>query len=504
MPGIRLWPVFERPHLRPIVLLPGDSKTVGRSRDADIILDEPSLSRIHAVLRMSADGVITVDDQHSTNGVFVNGKRAESARLDASDRVKFGALEYQVDSDPAPAPVPDVHMMMRMAVSAVVSQEVDRAGVEALLATSRDLMAFEELQGLLDRVLDRLQAMLKPARCAILLVDAQGRLETRAVRPRGDYGSISEFASATAVHDALAAREILVAFDARADARLQDANSIVMAGVRSAVCVPLLGRTRAVGALYADQLARQSAFTPEQVQWVTAFAAHAAVAIETAGLYEERERHYGATLEALARAIDARDHYTAGHSERVTEYTVALARHIQLPDKDVDVIRRAGLLHDIGKVGVPDRILLKAGPLDREERLLMESHVTIGDEMLRPVPFLRECLPAIRGHHERWDGSGYPDRLSGAAISLHARLMGVADTFDAMTSARPYRAALPIDEAVRRLRAEAGRQFDPAAIDAFFAIEEEFRSMHAARAMAKSPAGTLGTRKSRAPRRRSS
>ena len=503
MPGIRLWPVFERPHLRPIVLLPGDSKTIGRSRDADIILDEPSLSRIHAVLRMSADGVITVDDQHSTNGVFVNGKRAASATLDASDRVKFGALEYQVDSDPAPAPIPDVHTMMRMAVSAVASN-VDRAGVEALLATSRELMAFEELQGLLDRVLDRLQAMLKPARCAILLVDAHGRLETRAVRPRGDYASISEFASATAVRDALAAREILVAFDARADARLQDADSIVMAGVRSAVCVPLLGRTRPLGALYADQLARHSAFTPEQVQWVTAFAAHAAVAIETAGLYEERERHYGATLEALARAIDARDHYTAGHSERVTEYTIALARHMQLPDKDVDVIRRAGLLHDIGKVGVPDRILLKAGPLDRQERLLMESHVTIGDEMLRPVPFLRECLPAIRGHHERWDGSGYPDRLSGEGIPLHARLMGVADSFDAMTSARPYRGALPVEEAARRLRADAGRQFDRSVIEAFRAVEDEFRSIHAARTSPAPPAGTGDTRKFRGRRRQSS
>src|SRR5579862_123700 len=106
MSGVRLWPVFELPHLRPIVLLPGDSKTIGRSRDADIILDEPSLSRIHAVLRMSADGVITVDDQRSTNGVFVNGKRAESATLAASDRVKFGAMEYQVDSEPAPAPIP--------------------------------------------------------------------------------------------------------------------------------------------------------------------------------------------------------------------------------------------------------------------------------------------------------------------------------------------------------------------------------------------------------------
>lgn len=481
MPGVRLWPMFELPTLRPIVLLPGDAKTIGRSKDADIILEEPSLSRIHAVLRMSGDGVITVDDQRSTNGVFVNGKRTGSATLHPSDRVKFGTIEYQVDSEPVPASaqIPDVHAMVRMSIGSVAPKDVDRAGVEALLATSRELMAFEELQGLLDRVLDRLQAMLKPARSAILLVDAQGRLETRAVRPRGDYRSISEFASATVVHDALKAREILVALDARADSRLQDANSIVMAGVRSAICVPLLGRAGPVGALYADQLARNSAFTPEEVQWVTAFAAHAAVAIETAGLYEERERHYRATLEALARTIDARDRNTAGHSERVTDYTVALARHLQLPDEEVDVIRRAGLLHDIGKVGVPDHVLLKPGPLTDEERRLMESHVTIGDAMLRPVPFLRECMPAIRGHHERWDGQGYPDRLAADGIALHARLMAVADSYDAMTSARPYRPALPVEEARRRILEGSGTQFDPSAVNAFTAIEDQFRAVQA-------------------------
>ncbi len=185
-------------------------------------------------------------------------------------------------------------------------------------------------------------------------------------------------------------------------------------------------------------------------------------------------------FEALTRAIEARDRYTAGHSRRVTEYTLVLGRAMNLPADSLEVLRRASLLHDIGKVGVPDQVLLKAGPLLPHERAIIESHVTIGVEMLRGVRSLRDVLPAIRGHHERWDGLGYPDRLAGESIHLHARVMAVADSFDAMTSARPYRSALSIDEAGRRVRADAGRQFDGVVVDAFNRSEGELRAIAAA------------------------
>ena len=153
------------------------------------------------------------------------------------------------------------------------------------------------------------------------------------------------------------------------------------------------------------------------------------------------------------------------------------------------------MLHDIGKVGVPDGVLLKNGPLDREERAIMESHVLIGYSMLEPLPFIRASLPAIRGHHERWDGRGYPDRLAGTDVHHHARLMAVADSFDAMTSARPYRAALPLKEAARRLRKDRGKQFDPAAIDAFDAVEAEFIAICESARSTQVKAGSAGTSK---------
>ena len=261
------------------------------------------------------------------------------------------------------------------------------------------------------------------------------------------------------------------------DPRLQQAHSVLAAGVRSVICVPLMGRSGPIGALYADKLGVEQ-FAPELAEYAAAFAGHAAAALETAQLYDERERNFRFTLEAFAKAIDARDRYTAGHSERVTAYTLVLARASGQHGGDFETIRRAGMLHDIGKVGVPDAVLHKAGSLDPRERALIEAHVTIGHSMLESIPFLSASLPSVRGHHERWDGQGYPDKLAGADIHPHARLMAVADSYDAMTSARPYRNALPAEEATRRLRADKGTQFDPSAIELFDEVEQEFAALH--------------------------
>jgi putative nucleotidyltransferase with HDIG domain len=443
--------LLESPGRPTIHLTPGAAKTIGRADDADVVVDEPSLSRLHARLRMASTGVVTIEDAGSTNGVFVNGMKRQIATVTAGDRVRLGAVEYRAGSG-------------------------ESSAADALISTSLEVMAFGDLQALLDRVLDRAKTVLKPDRSAILLIDRlTGALRPRAVRPPGAYQTVSEFASSTAVREALASREVLVVDDAGADARLRDAVSVMSAGVRSTMCVPLLGRAGPIGVLYADRTEYRQPFAPEQIRYAAAFAAQAAAALETAQLYDDREQHFRLTLEALAKAIDARDRYTAGHSERVTMYALVLARSMRMPDDDVEVLRRAGMLHDIGKVGVPDRVLLKAGPLDADERALIEPHTTIGFEMLRELPFLRDALPAVRGHHERWDGRGYPDAIAGGDIHPHARVLAVADSFDAMTSARPYRHALPFDEAVRRLRADSGTQFDPSVVRAFDRVAERCR-----------------------------
>ena len=190
----------------------------------------------------------------------------------------------------------------------------------------------------------------------------------------------------------------------------------------------------------------------------------------TAALQEQiraRDDAYFRNLEALARAIDARDPYTFEHSARVAAISLELAQGMNLAEADLVVLRRAGLLHDVGKIGVSDKILAKTGPLNDEEWASIRRHPVIGYEMLKDVPFLQPSLDPIRHHHERWDGEGYPDGLKGASISQLARIVTLADAFDAMTSDRPYRKGFSFEFAARTMISEAGRQFDPAVVDAF-------------------------------------
>ncbi len=174
-----------------------------------------------------------------------------------------------------------------------------------------------------------------------------------------------------------------------------------------------------------------------------------------------------ATVEALAATVDAKDPYTRGHSGRVAAYAAAIAAALDLPAADVTRVRQAGVLHDVGKIGVPDAILLKPDRLTGAEYDIIKQHPEIGERILQGLPFLRDILPAVRHHHERWDGGGYPDGLAGAAIPADAVILAVADSFDAMTSSRTYRPALPAGEALRRVREGAGTQYDPRVVAAF-------------------------------------
>ena len=198
-----------------------------------------------------------------------------------------------------------------------------------------------------------------------------------------------------------------------------------------------------------------------------------------------------ASIEALARAIDARDPSTFGHSARVAAVSMEIADAMQLPSADREALRRGALLHDIGKIGVEDRVLRKPGPLTAWERDEMREHARIGYDMLKGLRFLQPSLPGVLHHHERWDGNGYPTGLDGAAIPMLVRILAVADVFDALTSDRPYRQGLSIEAASVAIWNEAGRQFDPDVVTAFLArrpaIEVSLRNMRTAEATIVTP-----------------
>jgi len=193
--------------------------------------------------------------------------------------------------------------------------------------------------------------------------------------------------------------------------------------------------------------------------------------------FTDELEHAEAVLCTLARSIEGRDPYTQGHCERLADYAVALGRVLGLPEEDLSALRRGAYLHDLGKVAVPDAILLKTGPLTPEERGVMQRHPVIGEEICLPLRSLQAVWPIIRHHHERQDGTGYPDGLRGEAIPLTARIIQVVDVFDALTTDRPYRRALPRAAGLAAVEAEAHQGcWDPQIVRAFRAVANDMGS----------------------------
>jgi putative nucleotidyltransferase with HDIG domain len=199
------------------------------------------------------------------------------------------------------------------------------------------------------------------------------------------------------------------------------------------------------------------------------------------------ETAYRALAEALASALDVRERETGLHSKRVACHTLVLARRFSSDPAHLRQIYWGALLHDIGKIGIPDAILLKPGPLDEHESAVMRTHPEIGYSILKDISFMTEAAQIVLCHEERFDGKGYPRGLAGSAISLGARLFAVIDTLDAMTSDRPYRSGLPFDSAKAEIRRCSGEQFDPQALAAFLAEETVLREMVAAKCGAELP-----------------
>jgi len=233
---------------------------------------------------------------------------------------------------------------------------------------------------------------------------------------------------------------------------------------RAVLCVPITLRGKPTGVLFLAHYQPDHAFTPDHRNLVTELAAQAAVAIDNARLFKDREEVILDSLEALAAAVDARDPYTAGHAVRVTEYAKMIARQMRYsPDDQGPWVRlqRGGRLHDIGKIGVPDAVLQKAGKLTNEEFAKMREHTVLGFSILSRLKMLTDELVIVRSHHERYDGKGYPDHKKGDELPMFAWIVSAADAIDAMTSDRPYRKGMSLDVAVEQVREGAGSHFHP-------------------------------------------
>lgn len=246
------------------------------------------------------------------------------------------------------------------------------------------------------------------------------------------------------------------------------------------VAVPLAIQGAGVGLICVGRGPSAPGFTWADRELLAAFSAETAVALENACLARQLERSFQETVTSLIVTLEARDKYTEGHSLRVADYASAIAVRLQCGPAVREQVRTASLLHDLGKVGVRDAILEKPGRLTPEEWAAMRQHPVLGWKILGPLGFLAAEAEGVRHHHEHFDGTGYPDGLAGEAIPLSARIIAVADTFDAMTTARPYRPSRSPQDALAEIRRSARRQFDPTVVDAFQACYEGWSIQHRA------------------------
>jgi len=261
-------------------------------------------------------------------------------------------------------------------------------------------------------------------------------------------------------------------------------------GPAAMATVPIRIRDRVIGVAAAVRHPSVQAFSQSELTPLQELAEQAAMAIEQAGLFakvrayaSDLELSYDTTLRALMAALDTKDAATEGHSERVSRLTGAVAREMGLPENRMLDIERGALLHDVGKIGVPDSILRKPNSLTRKEWEAMQKHPLLAGLIVSKVDFLEGALPILLYHHERFDGSGYPFGLVGDKIPLEARIFAVVDAYDAITSDRPYRKGVPPEEALREIKANAGTQFDPQVAEAFesvirrlLAVEEDVQA----------------------------
>jgi len=486
---------------------------IGRQGGADVPLDDPSVGRPHAeVYRTGRRWMLRDLANHDKHPTFVNSVRVGRAdcRLQLHDVVQCGALAFRVTALDAPAaapppvappqpsspprePLKTSGSFVRVEAAAnhsweqaleVVTRSADAdprrdQHLLTLLRTGQHLCRIASLDELLQSVLGDVIAALGAQRGSILLGDADGVLQLRTVLAPGLPASSQQWYSRTLADRCFTQGESLLCRDVSAEAALVSARSVMCGSMASLICVLLRSPRTRLGVLQLDRGPLQDPFDQHDFHLADAIAASVAVGIESARLVEEQREQFIQTVTSLARTVEVRDPYTWGHARRVTDYSLLLADALGVTPAERYQIQIGTPLHDIGKIGVSDAVLRKPGKLTADEFEQMKQHTVMGAAILESVAGLAAMIPIVRSHHERWDGKGYPDGLAGEAVVRTARAVAVADAFDAMTSDRPYRPAMPAERAFAEVRDKAGSQFDPACAAAFLAargrVEDRLR-----------------------------
>ncbi len=475
--------------------------TFGRELDNIVHLPDNEVSRRHATLEAKGKACI-LRDLGSRNGTFVNGKTIEEQVLKDGDHIVIGSTsimfidetDTSIKEVSPEAPTPAVPpAALQEEVEAVLDasqktvfftqrvQEGDPEGLkkaneklQAVYEVNQAIGAILDLDTLLERVLELIFPHIKADRAFIMLADEMtGDPITQLSRTRAGASEEGIDYSMTIVNRAMTEQLSILSSDAAGDERFASGASVIQAGIRSVMCVPLVSNERSHGVIQVDTTSISNAFGEDDLQLLTAIAGPVAIAVENAKLYDAQKALFNDTIFCLAAAIDARDPYTHGHSHRVSQFSHAIAEELGLSEENLELVRISAMLHDVGKIGVPDAILQKPASLTDEEFDILKTHATLGGQIMEKGSRVQHLIPGITEHHERIDGRGYNKGLKGDDISLLGRIIAIADAFDAMTSSRPYRKRLSDEEALKRLKESVGAQHDEELLKYFFQAYEK-------------------------------
>jgi HD-GYP domain-containing protein (c-di-GMP phosphodiesterase class II) len=492
---------------RTVAVSTGQTISLGRLKGCDVVVDDEAASRRHCTIAARED-ICVVSDLQSANGTFVNEKRIASQELHQGDKIRIGSTVIELIDATAMASAVRAgaassttsFSLVEARSQTIVSRAVDPTKLEFLSSVykrkdesnllesaqkylttlhkvSEILARATGVEALFDSIVSAILEVSGGDRAAIIMRPREGDpkdVNMVAVRTKDGQASGQVMLSRSVVNDVFEKGISVFTDDALADDRYVGGESIVRQRIRSVMCAPMRTTDTILGVLYVDsQMARE--FNEAELELLAAVGNQAGIALHRARLMEEVEKLFFDVMKAIASLIDAKDGYTHKHSERVAQFGVRLARHLGFDADSRAVVELSGLLHDVGKIGVPDAILNKPGKLTDEEFKQMRLHPVHGARILSQIQSEKvvNILPGVKYHHERWDGKGYPDGLKGEEIPLLGRVLGVADFLDALTSDRSYRKGLTLEQALNMVKDLEGQAFDPAVVKAAVELHEK-------------------------------